>query len=242
MDAQPNNKIAYITGCSKGIGNAIALELLNQSYHVIGLSRTNTIEHPNFSFISLDLSDLEAVKNFTFTKTADEVILINNAGIIGEIKPIGQVKDQSIERVMHVNTIAPQILMNRFSKSYQNKIKKGHIINISSGAGKRPMDAWASYCASKAALDLFSKTMHEEWQNRQLKNWYIHAVAPGVVDTAMQTEIRKANPIDFKLHSRFENLKREGELFEPKIVAKKIMQLIEKPNHFKAVSVSVRDM
>ena len=235
------NKIAYITGCSRGIGAALVDLLLDLDYQIIGIARSNVVERPNFKFIKLDLNDLEAVQQFNFSQNASEVLLINNAGIIGEISPVGQISDQSIQQVINVNTIAPQILMNKFIKTFSQKVKKGHIINISSGAGKHPIDAWASYCASKAALDLFSQTTAEELKSREILNWHIHAIAPGVVDTQMQSDIRQANPENFKLYERFVGLKNDNELSDPKNVANQINKVIQQPLNYPETVISVRD-
>lgn len=240
MAVRPN-RLAYITGSSRGIGAALVDLLLEQGYQVIGLARTSVPQRLNFTSISIDLNDMEAVHDFQFTETAEEVLLINNAGIIGEISPVGQISDSSIQRVMNVNTIAPQILINKLIRTYSKSIRKGHIINISSGAGKQPIDAWASYCASKAALDLFSRTTAEELKSRGTDNWHIHAIAPGVVDTQMQTDIRSANPNDFILLDRFISLKNDNELSDPKSVAQKIYKVIEHPLDFPETVISVRD-
>ncbi|MFT5820379.1 MAG: benzil reductase ((S)-benzoin forming) [Crocinitomix sp.] len=235
------NKLAYITGSSRGIGAALVNLLLKLDYQVIGIARTYMPEHGNFKSIQLDLNDLKAVHSFNFSEVATDVLLINNAGLIGEIAPIGQVSDQSIERVLNVNTIAPQILMNKFIKTYSKSAEKGHIINISSGAAKRPIDAWASYCASKAALDLFSSTTAEELKTRGSDNWHIHAIAPGVVDTQMQTDIRQANPNDFKLLDHFVSLKDDNELSDTKTVAAQIYKVIAQPLNYPETVISVRD-
>lgn len=240
MAVRPN-KLAYITGSSRGIGAALVNQLLKSGYQVIGIARTNKQEHNSFKSIKLDLNDLKAVHAFNFSETASEVLLINNAGLIGEIAPVGQIADQSIEEVINVNTIAPQILMNKFIKTYSKTAEKGHIINISSGAGKQAIDAWASYCASKAALDLFSQTTAEELKTREVHNWHIHAIAPGVVDTQMQNDIRQANPNDFKLLDRFVGLKNDNELSDPKTVATQICKVIDQPLNYPETVISVRD-
>ena len=235
------NKIAYITGSSKGIGEALANKLLNNGYVVVGLSRTQTFEAENFTHIQLNLNDLNAVKAFEFLQNADQVLLVNNAGIIGEIAPVGQVANQSLQDVLTINTIAPQILINNFMKRYLGKIAHGHILNISSGAGKNPIDAWASYCSSKAALDMFSETVKTELQLREIVNWYIHSVAPGVVDTDMQKQIRNANPVSFKLLNKFIALKKEQQLALPNAVANKLYAVIQNPSSFKETIISVRN-
>ena len=241
MIAQPA-KVAYITGSSRGIGKAIAELLLEKDYNVIGLSRTNEIEHPNFTHHPIDLSDIETVKNFQFSKSDNGAILINNAGLLGEIGPIGEIQNLSIHKTMNVNTITPQILTNNFIKVHGELPHDFHIINISSGAGKRPITSWATYCASKAALDLFSETLAEELDWKQKSNWYVHSVAPGVVDTKMQEEIRSAAIEDFAHVQNFIDYKKQNELFSPKYVAEKLWVIIQNPCNFKDVVMSVRDM
>ena len=240
MDAQPT-KLAYVTGASRGIGEALVHELISAGYRVIGLSRTTKIDHPNFTFVQLDLSNLEAVKSFTFDETGPHVLLVNNAGMLGEVGSVGAINDSTFERVMRVNTIAPQILMNQFIKTFKKTAERGHILNISSGAGKNAIDGWAAYCASKAALDLFSETIRLEFNLHQLENWYIHSIAPGVVDTEMQSEIRNSNPAEFKSLDRFIALKVENQLTEPVAVAKKLFRVIEHPAQFESTILSVRE-
>lgn len=234
-------KLAFVTGASRGIGKALVESLLKDGFTVVGLSRSATIEHPNYSHLTLDLSDLDAIKNVAFNSIADHVLLVNNAGLLGEVGPIGEIADQSIDEVMRVNTIAPQLLMNRFIQQYQNKVKSAHILNISSGAGKNPIDGWAAYCASKAALDLYSETIQLEFNLHHRQHWHIHSIAPGVVDTAMQGEIREADPTKFKSLDRFIALKTENQLTSAASVAEKLMHVIKHPSDFKTVVISVRD-
>ena len=234
-------KLAYITGSSRGIGKALALLLLDKGYKVIGLSRTNDIQHPNFQFHAIDLSDINAVKNFQFDSTEDNVLLVNNAGMLGEVGPIGQIDNGQVCKVMNVNTISPQILTNSFITKFHNNRQQFHILNISSGAGKRPISSWATYCASKAALDLFSETVAEELEWKQMNNWFIHSVAPGVVDTKMQEQIRSTDKENFKIVQNFIDYKENNDLYTPQHVAEKLWKIIETPSKFSDVLQSVRE-
>lgn len=240
MAAQPN-KIAYVTGASRGIGQALVTALIDAGYFVVGIARTPCTNHASFNFSRLDLNDIEAVQSFAFDQKATDVVLVNNAGMLGEIGPVGQISNHALQEVMTVNTLAPQILTNNFLKTYQASVNSGHILNISSGAGKNAIDAWAAYCASKAALDLFSETIHLEFELRQQKNWHIHSVAPGVVDTAMQHEIRQAKPEAFLALDRFIALNANKELASADSVSKKLMQVIQKPHAFPNPVISVRN-
>lgn len=234
-------KIAYVTGASRGIGEALIKKLLAENYVVVGLSRTSNFSHPNFKAITIDLADLTAVKKFVFSEIADHVLLVNNAGVLGDIGPVGSLKPETFEKVMHVNVIAPQILTNAFIAKYGGNATSGHILNISSGAGKNPIDGWATYCASKAAIDLFSETIRKEMDVHNIENWTIHSIAPGVVDTEMQSEIRSTAAEKFSSIQRFKDLKAENQLSSPHDVADKLMQVIVSPHAFEKTIFSVRD-
>lgn len=235
------NKIAYVTGSSKGIGKALVKLLLDNDYKVIGFSRTNEIQDPNFEFRAIDLADLKAVQLIDFDISGDKVVLINNAGLIGEIGPVGSIPNDQIINVINVNTLAPQILTNKFINRFKNENNRYHILNISSGAASKPIDAWATYCASKAALDLFSETVAEELEWRQSSNWNIHACAPGVVDTNMQAQIRSSSKENFKLVENFKELKANNELLSTAAVAKKLFEVVQFPEKFEQTVISVRD-
>lgn len=235
------NKIAYVTGSSRGIGKALVKLLLQNGYEVVGISRTNDFTADNYRFDQLDLTDISAVKNYVFDISGDEVVLINNAGAIGEIAPTGSVSNDSIHKAMNINTIAPQILINTFIRQFSNNSGKFHVLNISSGAGKRPIESWATYCASKAAIDLYSETVALELEWKQKNNWFIHSCAPGVVDTRMQEEIRSSDIQDFKHVDNFVAYKENDDLYTPEYVAQKLFEVISKPESFKEVIISVRD-
>jgi len=235
------NKVAYITGSSSGIGKALCEQLLGEGFHVIGISRKNDIAHPNFEFIACDLADLSQASKLSFHKKGELTVLVNNAGVVGDIKRVGGIDNQAIEQVLKVNSIAPQILCNNFVKTFQDESGEFHILNISSGAGKSAIDAWSSYCSSKAALDLYSETISGELDWMEKSNWKVHSCAPGVVDTNMQTAIRSANPADFNRSDYFHDLKKNDELSAPEQVAKKLHELITKRHDFNEVIVSVRD-
>ncbi len=235
--------IVYITGTSSGIGKATAEHFLNEGEQVIGISRHCNLSHQNYKHIFLDLSNLNSVKEFDFETIIDKnVVLINNAGIITPIKPIGHLLDKDIINITTVNLLSPQILINKFIHKYNSFSNRYTILNISSGAGKYPIDAWATYCASKAGVDLFSETIKLEFENRKMNNWNIFSFAPGVVDTQMQKDIRNSNPNDFKSLKKFIDLKQNNELLSSKKVANVIVDIIKNTNKYDKVVFSIRDL
>ncbi|MBD2714766.1 SDR family NAD(P)-dependent oxidoreductase [Microvirga sp. STR05] len=224
-----------ITGASRGLGKALAEGLLRQpGTSVLGVSRHATIEHERYQHQPLDLSDMLAVQNnlfkvFPARPDAASLTLINNAGVLGEIGYVGALPNEHFEFVFDVNVIAPAMLMNTFLSAYgsQSDIPRT-ILNISSGAAQRPIDGWAAYCASKAALNALSATAQKEQELRG-SGIRIRSLAPGVLDTGMQEHIRSANPEDFSDAQRFANLKQEGHLVEPDQAAERIISWLQKP-------------
>ena len=242
MDSR-QNKLAFVTGVSSGIGEALVNTLLEKNYSVVGLGRKSSITHPNFSFYQIDLSDTSRLENFTFDAyDANEIVLVNNAGIIGDIAPVGDLKSNSIKEIITTNVIALQILCNKFIHQFLTKTPHLHIVNISSGAGKRPIDAWATYCSSKVAVDLFSQTIQEEMKARNSQNFFIHAVAPGIVDTNMQVQIRAASPDKFLASQRFHDIKNNNELSSPVSVAQRLFELIKNPAKNENCIISLSDI
>lgn len=228
-----------ITGISSGIGNACARFFLDKEYHVIGIGRNNDLEHENYDFYPLDLSDIKAVEDFQIPDLVNnkDIILINNAGVLGEIKPIWEQNQQNFSTVLQVNIIALAMLTQKFILQYAS----GLIINLSSGAGKRPVKGWSAYCASKAAVDLFSATLQEEFLYFN-KPFIVKSIAPGVVNTPMQQEIRKADKRYFPDRSSFHELFDSGKLDDALLTAKKLFQVISSIDEYSETMLSLRDV
>ncbi|MEN9400877.1 MAG: hypothetical protein RL632_1980 [Bacteroidota bacterium] len=214
----------YITGVSRGLGKAAAEKFLQEGYAVVGIGRSSDLQHPNYAFVECDLSNATAISTFNFDKEATEIILINNAGQIGNIRRLSDQLEPDFEEVLQVNTLAPMQLTWQCLRAStpQQKVK---IANISSGAATRAIPGWAAYCASKAALDRFSETvqLEEIEKGNHVRIW---SVAPGVLDTAMQEKIRSASPNDFSSSATFLDLKKNDELTTPQAAAEKLYRLI----------------
>lgn len=228
----------FITGTSSGIGYQLAMQALDQGHKVIGISRRHVIHHPNYRHLSFDLSNYESYQliNFNISKDADKMVLVNNAGWLGEVKPLAQINPPSIELAYQINLIAPSILSKLFLEQTQHTNSEKVIINISSGAGKYPVKSWSTYCASKAGLDLFTRVLREDHPE-------VHSfsIAPGIVDTEMQGEIRSLAHEDFPDKQRFVDYKNRGELSSPQEVANKLLKIIERPKTAPDCVFSLRD-
>ena len=235
----------FITGASRGIGKAIAEKLLlDPKNFVTGFSRKQSITHERYSHVEIDLSDLHKVSEYDFPgiRNAEKISLINNAGTIGKVHFAGKMELESIRSGYHVNLVAPTIFTNKFLGKYAENPAKQIIINVSSGAGKNPIDGWSVYCATKAGLDMFTKVVAEELKVSGRKNVYIFAVAPGIVDTTMQDEIRTVSAKDFSQVQRFIDYKKTGQLADPEFVAGKYLSILDIPEKYHDVLFSVKDI
>ncbi|AFM04459.1 dehydrogenase of unknown specificity, short-chain alcohol dehydrogenase like protein [Bernardetia litoralis DSM 6794] len=237
----------FITGTSSGIGYALTNHILSTENDVLveGISRTQAIHHQNYKHHTFDLSEIDNLIGFfgkldlekRIKTKIDKVVLINNAGTLGEVGYVGKIPSQDIIKTMNINTIAPFVLMNEFLHTFDTatfgNIEKV-IINVTSGASQRPIDGWSSYCASKAGLNLFGEVIKEE-EKIVNQNTQIFNVSVGVVDTNMQGQIRKTKQDEFSNVKHFKELKKNNQLAKPQFIAEKIYSIIQNPQNFEDI-------
>lgn len=222
--------ILIITGGSNGIGKAIAQKYTSENYTVFSISRSKNTD-AKYQQISADLSNtstsIKAIQE-VFSNIKSDIItsitLVNNAGSLGEINLLGNLDSEKIQQTIQLNTTTPLVLSNEFIKLTKKLNCKKQIINISSGAAVNPYAGWSVYCTSKAALDMSTRTIATE-QNELKNGVKCVAVYPGVVDTNMQTTIRKTSETEFKNVQRFIELKENNELYTSEFVADKIFKI-----------------
>ncbi len=233
-----------LTGASKGLGKALKNRLLEiPNTRVIGISRSPIEVENNFIPLEIDLSDTNTLIDnlheiFPFGNY-DKVVLINNAGWIGEIAHNGNISPMAIKTIHSVNVIAPAILMNAFMGKYKNNKGVKIVINVSSGAAEKVVDGWSGYSSSKAALNQMTLIAQHESDLKDL-GFKLFALSPGIIDTPMQESIRAASEKDFSGLSKFKSFKENGDLSTPEEVAEKVLYLIDNPLDFDAVLQDVR--
>lgn len=220
---------AIVTGHSKGLGEAIAAELLGRGTPVLGLARSSgAAPRAHLTEVALDLADSGALAFWlggdalaNWLADADTVLLINNAGTVQPVGPLAQQDIGAVARAVALNVAAPLMLAAAVARA-RRPGAECRIVHISSGAGRNAYPGWSVYCATKAALDLHAAAAAQD-DNGAMR---IVSLAPGVIDTDMQGEIR-ATPIEqFPLRQRFDALKQGGELAAPPKVARQLVDFL----------------
>ncbi|MGV6851141.1 MAG: SDR family NAD(P)-dependent oxidoreductase [bacterium] len=168
----------FITGTSSGLGQQLAAQYLTQGHKVFGISRkTNNLN--GLIHTQLDLALLEtietALSSLLHCHKLDLVVL--NAGILGEIKPMTETAMNEIKNIMNINVWANKIIMDWLITNKPTK----QLVLISSGAAVNGNKGWGGYSLSKATLNMLTKM----YANENLSSHYC-AVAPGLIDTQMQ--------------------------------------------------------
>ena len=236
-----------ITGSSRGLGKALVNVLLqNTENRVMGISRSNDLFNPRFTHLQIDLNQpQDLIKQldsiFNLGDDFEKVVLINNAGYLGPVKYLGDIEEAEIIRMYHINLAAPAILSNAFIRKYRNRHGKNILLNISSGASKNAYDGWSGYCSSKAGLDMLSKVAAMENEKRG-GNIRVISLAPGVIDTNMQLQIRNTASEDFSSVDRFHTLKVNNQLLSPEKAARQIVRFLEEVDKHPEVIQDIRDL
>jgi benzil reductase ((S)-benzoin forming) len=224
---------AIVTGHTRGLGASIASNLLSRNIPVLGIARgTSTELEKRFPAAveqaEVDLSDAVLFSRWLqggtldrFLRGSKSVLLINNAGVVEPVGPLESQDLSAIARAVSVNVAAPLMLASAVAAAGRDASDR-RIMHISSGAGRSAYPGWSVYCATKAALDQHARAAALD----QTPGLRICSVAPGVVDTDMQAEIRAIALERFPLRRRFEELKQTGALSSPDDCAKHLVDYL----------------
>lgn len=224
--------VFLVTGASKGLGRSLALSIASSGGIVIALAR----DSPELKSIEIELKEIseksiavscDLAEFSQISQTAKLIIsnfehlsgIVHNAGTINPIGNMLDIEREKWERTIQVNLLGVQDL-TRSLDSIIGGEKHTRLTTISSGAAQRSLHGWSAYCVSKAGLDMWTKCMAEEGENENISAL---AIAPGIVDTAMQKEIRDADESSFPLLQNFKDYYANGELSNPEDVAIKLL-------------------
>ena len=224
---------AIVSGHSRGLGAAIAGELLERGIPVLGLARRGNAalaaQHDDrLAEVVIDLADSAALAAWlaggvlgNWMADAQQVLLVNNAGTLQPMGPLPLQEVDAVARAVAANVAAPLMLAAAFARAAAGtdatgndaagQVRDRRVLHISSGAARKPYAGWSVYCATKAALDHHARAVQED----ATPGLRICALAPGVVDTPMQGEIRASTLERFPLRDRFAEMQASGGLIAP---------------------------
>jgi benzil reductase ((S)-benzoin forming) len=229
-----------LTGASRGMGLAMAQQLLKPGNVLLCISRN---VNPDLATAAQkadvpltqwtqDLADGAGASDrlrewLNSQNPADfaSVSLINNAGVIPPIVPLRQSNPADLALALRVGLEAPMALSAAFLGGTHSWPVPRKVLNISSGLGRYPMASQAGYCAAKAGMDHFTRCLALD-EALHANGARVCALAPGVIDTDMQVQLRGAAGEAFPDQSKFLQLKAQGQLSSPEAAAENVLRFL----------------
>ena len=231
------HSLTILTGASRGMGHAMAEQLLQSGAHLLCISRHTSADlaalaaqrGATLEQWSADLADAAPVAQRLAAWLAAwdpaalaTATLINNAGVIGALTPLRDGTSADISNALRVGLEAPMLLCAAFLKATMGWTVPRKVLNISSGLGRRAMASSGAYCAAKAGMDHFTRCLALD-EALQAHGAKVCSLAPGVVDTDMQVQLRGADPKAFPDLANFAGLHAQGQLASPQAAAARVL-------------------
>ncbi|MEY2893712.1 MAG: hypothetical protein RJA98_3620 [Pseudomonadota bacterium] len=254
MTDTPIKTLTILTGSSRGMGRAMAEQLLQPGQVLLGLASQ---ADPALDALAAqrgarltqwkrDLSEAAPVTVALGKWLAQfqpdafaQVRLINNAGVIGPLGAVEGAAPEALVRALRVGLEAAVLLSAAFLQHTAHWTADRRVLNISSGLGRRAMAGSAAYCAAKAGMDHYSRALALEQAERP-NGARIVALAPGLIDTDMQRELRAAPSDGFPDQERFVALKAQSQLDTPFAAAQKVLAFLVRDDFGQAPVADVR--
>lgn len=249
-----------LTGSSRGLGRAMARQLVRQPGRtLIAIARQPVPDLEALAAMhgsrvlswALDLADAPAaaarLAGWLGEQSAaawSRAVLINNAGVLPRLGPVGDDEASALSAALRVGLEAPILLTAAFLRATEDwaarRDGRVQVLNVSSGLGRRPMAGSAAYCAAKAGLDHFTRAVALEEAQRAHPARLV-SLAPGVIDTDMQTHLRAADLAGFPDHGRFVHLQAAGLLDGAEVAAAKVLAWLARPDFGQPPVADVRE-
>jgi NAD(P)-dependent dehydrogenase (short-subunit alcohol dehydrogenase family) len=229
MSAPLSGSVAVITGASRGLGAGLATTLAGAGLRLGLCARNQPPAPPGAEVVTraVDVTDAEQVDRF-----AAEVVgrfgridlWINNAGVLDPIGPLADADPGALAHHMAVNVDGVLFGTGAFARHVRQRPGGGVLVNVSSGAARSPIEGWAAYCASKAAVDMLTAVVALEGRPDGLR---AYSLSPGLIDTDMQALIRSTSVETFPSVERFHRAHQQGSFNSPDWVAQYLLSLLE---------------
>ena len=247
--------LTILTGASRGMGFALAGQLCNADAVLLCISRTETLSLNQLAATrgaaltqwTADLADCapiaQRVQDWLSAQASKQVgsaTLINNAGLTGRMGPLDPIDAATLAMTMRVNLEAPMLLCAAFLTATRSWSVPRKILNISSGLGRRAMAGGAMYCAAKAGMDHFSRCVALD-EAQQTNGARIVSLAPGIIDTDMQADLRASDASRFPGRENFVQAKQSGSLTSPSEAAQRILVYLARADFGNQTVTDLRD-
>jgi NAD(P)-dependent dehydrogenase (short-subunit alcohol dehydrogenase family) len=250
---QNHPPLTLITGASRGMGEAMALQCLREGHQVIAIARQTSAAlaaadvHGRLSQWQADLADASGVAQRLHDLLqgrsepgCSALNLINNAGVIAPLQPLELTALDDTARALRVGLEAAMLLTTSVLGATRHWVVPRKVLNISSGLGRRAMAGSASYCAAKAGMDHYSRAVALE-QAARPNGARIVSLAPGVIATDMQVQLRDADPALFPNREDFVQLQATGSLLSPADAAARVLAWLARADFGTNPVADVRD-
>ncbi len=233
-----NRHLSIVTGSSRGLGRAVVEQLLARGHRVLALARADTaLPVPAGAQLEawrVDLAEPLAVAErlgawlqTQDAQTCASVSLINNAGVVSTPAPLSSSDLRELANAVRVGLEAPLLLSAAFLRATEHWTCPRKLLLVSSGLGRRAMAGSASYCAAKAGMDHLARALALE-EAAAPNGARVVSLAPGVIDTDMQAQLRTADAVSFPERARFQGLKDGGLLDSPAVAATKLLKALDR--------------
>jgi len=236
--------LTILTGASRGMGLAMAQQLVQPGARLLCISRQRNPELQAQAEAAgavleqwtADLTDgapvaqrLKGWLEDSYTRTLTSATLINNAGVLAPLLAVSDSDPVALAQALRVGVEAPLQLCAAFLGATRNWAVPRKVLNISSGLGRRAMASSAAYCAAKAGMDHFSRCIALE-EAAVPNGAKVCSLAPGVIATDMQLQLRSADPAHFPDLPAFQGLHAGGQLSSPQDAARRVLAYLNSPS------------
>ncbi|MFD1838731.1 NAD(P)-dependent dehydrogenase, short-chain alcohol dehydrogenase family [Paracidovorax cattleyae] len=247
--------LVVLTGGSRGMGLAMARQLLQGGHALVTIARGTSDELADAAQRTgmplaqwpQDLADgaqaaarLRAWLEGQPAGRYASATFINNAGVVPRIAPLADSDPADLANALRIGLEAPMQLTAAFLAATRGWGVPRKVLNISSGLGRRAMASQSAYCAAKAGMDHFTRCLALD-EARQPGGARVCSLAPGVIDTDMQVHLRGADPGAFPDLQNFANLKANGTLASPDEAAARVLAWLARPDFGDAPVADVRE-
>jgi NAD(P)-dependent dehydrogenase (short-subunit alcohol dehydrogenase family) len=232
------HRTAIVTGAARGLGAALAAELVARGFEVVALVRNGAgapaASAGSLRYVACDLADLRAVEA-TLGPLVDacaaagpgQAVLFNNAATVEPAGVLEGITAADLARSLAVNLAAPTLIAAHFCRAFARVGGDRRIVNVSSGAAASAIPGEGAYCIAKAGLEMLTQVLAAEQAASGMR---VVTLRPGVIDTGMQAWLRSRDDASVPSVGMFRDFHARGELVPARMVAQRTVErLVEQP-------------